>query len=91
MSATTVTANIDTLTTKFQSLIEPAKQLSNTNVLLLIIGQGPWPVLILGFTDIVTTSTSYITMSSSPRTAYIYTGADATAIGNAFRTFVNIY
>lgn len=44
MSATAIVTNIDILTTKSQSLFEPAKQLSITNAPLLIIGQGPWPV-----------------------------------------------
>lgn len=46
--------------------------------------------VILGFTDIVATATVDISaMSAGPKAKYV--GADATAIGDAFRAFVKIH
>ncbi|KAK4149039.1 hypothetical protein C8A00DRAFT_38368 [Chaetomidium leptoderma] len=90
MKATVVVQNIDILTTKSQSLIEPAKQLSISNAPLLVIGAGPWPKVILGFADIVATATLDVTaMSTGPKTKYV--GSEATAIADAFRAFVKVH
>ena len=43
----------------------------------------------LGFTDIVTTATGYVSvMSSGPKVTYV--GSEATAIADAFRIFVKV-
>ena len=44
LKATVIVENINVLTVKSQSIIEPAKQLSILNAPQLILGAGPWPV-----------------------------------------------
>ncbi|KAK6516164.1 hypothetical protein TWF506_006076 [Arthrobotrys conoides] len=81
--------NINMLTTKSRALQTPAKSISLINGPLIIIGQGPFPQIIVGFTEIITiTSTAIAQMQGS---ASITAPADATAIANAFRTFVKVH
>ncbi|KAH6617189.1 hypothetical protein F5144DRAFT_660081 [Chaetomium tenue] len=90
MKATVVVENIQVLTVKSQKLIQPAKELTLVNALLLIIGQGPWPKVILGLGDIVATATLDVSaMSAGPKAKYI--GVEATAIADAFRLFVKTH
>jgi len=94
MTANDVVRNIESLTTKSSSIIPSAQQLSAFNAPLLLVGQGPWPKVILGFTDIVTTATGYITsMSAGPGVlpGEPYPGAEAAAIAEAFREFVSVH
>ncbi|KAK1754236.1 UVI-1 protein [Echria macrotheca] len=93
LPASTVVQNIQVLTTKSNALIGPAQQLSIVNAPLLSIGQGPWPTVITGLADIVITATSAITaMNNAPGgQGTPYVGDEATAIGNAFRTFVRVH
>ncbi|KAK5662309.1 hypothetical protein OQA88_8215 [Cercophora sp. LCS_1] len=90
LPAVDVVKNVETLTAKSQALLAPAQQLSITNAPLLLIGAGPWPTVIGGFTDIIATATGAIgAMSAGPKASY--GGDDATAIGNAFRVFVKAH
>ncbi|KAI1436215.1 UVI-1 [Xylaria sp. CBS 124048] len=49
---------IKSITQKSQALQAPAQSISILNAPLIVIGQGPFPVLIAGFTDIVSTATA---------------------------------
>ncbi|KAH7041604.1 UVI-1 protein [Microdochium trichocladiopsis] len=82
-------SNIQVITQKSMALQGPAQQISIINGPLIVIGQGPFPALIVGFTDIVSTATTAITQmqGSEPVTA----AADATAIFEAFREFVRVH
>jgi hypothetical protein len=78
-----VVDNINSLTRKSQALQAPAQSISIINGPLILIGQGPFPQIIVGFTDIVSTATSAIaSMQGMPS---VPAGAQSDAIFNAFR------
>jgi hypothetical protein len=79
-----IVSNIEMITQKSAALQAPAKTITLVNAPLLVIGQGPLPTIITGFTDIVTTATNAISQmqGSSPVPA----GADSDAIADAFRS-----
>ncbi|KAK4460561.1 hypothetical protein QBC42DRAFT_205529 [Cladorrhinum samala] len=81
--------NINRLTEKSKALQAPAQSISLLNAPLIIIGQGPFPQLITGFTDIVSTATGAI--AAMKDTAAITDVAPATAVANAFREFVHVH
>ncbi|KAI1827273.1 UVI-1 [Xylaria intraflava] len=60
---------INSITQKSQALQTPAQSITVLNAPLIVIGQGPFPVLINGFTDIVSTA--------SVLAAQIGSGSDA--------------
>ncbi|KAK1997014.1 hypothetical protein LX36DRAFT_637070 [Colletotrichum falcatum] len=84
-----VVSNIKMLTDKSRALQAPAQSINVINGPLIIIGQGPFPQIILGFTDIVSTATAAIAQMQGmpPVTAT----ASATAIFEAFRGFVSVH
>ncbi|OSS47059.1 hypothetical protein B5807_10100 [Epicoccum nigrum] len=84
-----IVSNIEMITQKSAALQAPAKTITLVNAPLLVIGQGPLPTIITGFTDIVTTATNAISQmqGSSPVPA----GADSDAIADAFRSFVRVH
>ncbi|KAH8724418.1 UVI-1 [Phaeosphaeriaceae sp. PMI808] len=84
-----VVDNIKVLTAKSQQIQAPALSISIINGPLLIIGQGPFPVIIAGFADIVTTATVAITQMQgmSP----VASGPPSDAIFDAFREFVRVH
>ncbi|KAK4458980.1 hypothetical protein QBC42DRAFT_340639 [Cladorrhinum samala] len=84
-----VVNNIKTLTAKSQALQAPAQTISIINGPLIIIGQGPFPKIIAGFADIVSTATTAISGMKNP--GPITAPADATAIAEAFRDFVRVH
>ncbi|KAI0112456.1 hypothetical protein GGR51DRAFT_557038 [Nemania sp. FL0031] len=49
---------IKSITQKSQELQAPAQSITILNAPLIVIGQGPFPQLIAGFTDIVSTATA---------------------------------
>jgi hypothetical protein len=78
-----VVSNIQMITQKSQALQAPAQTITLSNGPLIIIGQGPFPQIIAGFTDIVSTATTAIQqMQNMPTVA---AGADADKIFAAFR------
>lgn len=81
--------NIRMLTSKSQALQAPANSITIVNGPLIIIGQGPFPRIIAGFTDIVSTATTAIAQMQG--SAPVTTAADATAIADAFREFVRVH
>ncbi|TLD22376.1 hypothetical protein PspLS_07750 [Pyricularia sp. CBS 133598] len=82
-------SNIQMLTTKSQALQAPAQSITIVNGPLIVVGLGPFPQIIAGFTDIISTVTTSIAQmqGSAPVTAE----ADATAIFDAFREFVRVH
>jgi hypothetical protein len=55
-----VVTNIRTLTQKSQALQAPAQIISIVNGPLILVGQGPFPQIITGFADIVSTANTYV-------------------------------
>jgi hypothetical protein len=74
---------IRSITQKSQALQAPAQSITIVNAPLIVIGQGPFPKLIAGFTDIVTTAT--VVISQAPGTPKITKPADATLVFDVFR------
>jgi hypothetical protein len=84
-----VVDNIKTLTAKSQALQRPAQSISIINGPLIIIGQGPFPQLIVGFQDIVVTGTTYISQMSDM--ANVPAGQQSDDIYDAFREVCTIW
>ncbi|KAI1129343.1 hypothetical protein F5Y10DRAFT_238398 [Nemania abortiva] len=93
---------IKSITQKSQALQGPAQSITILNAPLIVIGQGPFPQIIAGFTDIVSTAT--VLASQLPGTAPIQKraekehardisarGADADLVFDAFREFVRVH
>jgi len=89
LSPSQMVANIQLVTQKSQALQGPAQTITIVNGPLIIIGQGPFPQIIAGFTDIVTTVTTAITQMQG--SSDVTNPADATAIFEAFREFVRVH
>ncbi|KAK2036450.1 hypothetical protein LZ31DRAFT_615696 [Colletotrichum somersetense] len=84
-----VVDNIKTLTMKSQALQAPAKEITTVNGLMIVIGQGPFPKIIAGFTEIITITTTAISaMQAMPP---VPAGSGSDAIFNAFREFVLVH
>ncbi|RMZ67329.1 uvi-1 [Pyrenophora seminiperda CCB06] len=84
-----VVDNIRMLTTKSQALQGPANSISIINGPLIIIGQGPFPQIIAGFVDIVSTATTAIAqMQGMPD---VPAGKETDACFEAFREFVRVH
>ncbi|KAK1981209.1 hypothetical protein LZ30DRAFT_720924 [Colletotrichum cereale] len=81
--------NIKMITQKSQALQGPAQSVSLISGPLILIGQGPFPQIIVGFTDIVSTATTAIAQMQG--TPPITSAADGDAIFNAFREFVRVH
>ncbi|KAJ8115825.1 hypothetical protein ONZ43_g4583 [Nemania bipapillata] len=81
--------SLKTVTVLSQNLQGQAQSITIVNAPLTIIGQGPFPPIIAGFTQIVTTATTAI--SQFDGTAKITNKADADLVFNAFRAFVRVH
>jgi len=78
-----VVENINLLTEKSQALQKPAQSIDLINGPLIVVGLGPFPQIITGFTDIVTTTTTALAqMKGMPA---VPAGAESDAIFDAFR------
>ncbi|KAH7319089.1 hypothetical protein BKA65DRAFT_569262 [Rhexocercosporidium sp. MPI-PUGE-AT-0058] len=84
-----VVTNIQMLTRKSQALQQPAQSISLINGPLIVIGLGPFPKIILGFTDIVTTTTTALAQMNGMDP--VPAGAQSDAIFDAFREFVRVH
>lgn len=78
-----IVSNIQMLTTKSQALQGPAQSITIINGLLITIGQGPFPQIVSGFVDIVSTATTSIAQMQG--TQEISSGPDADSVFDAFR------
>jgi hypothetical protein len=83
-----IVSNIQMLTSKSQALQAPAQSITIINGPLIVIGQGPFPQIIRGFADIVSTASTAITQMQG--TPPVPAGADADAIFDAFREVTTI-
>ncbi|KAH6675856.1 hypothetical protein B0J14DRAFT_626301 [Halenospora varia] len=84
-----IVTNIQILTSKSQALQAPAQSINIINGPLIVIGQGPFPQIISGFADIVSTAT--VAISSMQGSADVPAGPPAQAIADAFREFVRVH
>ncbi|KAF4835729.1 hypothetical protein CGCTS75_v002219 [Colletotrichum tropicale] len=84
-----VVSNINMITQKSQALQTPAQSITVVNGPLIIVGQGPFPEIIRGFVDIVSTATT--SLSQMQGMAPVPAGPDADAIADAFRGFVRVH
>ncbi|RMJ22902.1 hypothetical protein PHISP_06221 [Aspergillus sp. HF37] len=85
--ASQVASNIDQVTTASRELQAPAKQLSVLDAPLILVGQGNFPPIVTGFTDIVQTLQVFLDQMD-PET---YSGNGADVIFDSFRTFVYVH
>ncbi|CCC09418.1 hypothetical protein SMACR_05165 [Sordaria macrospora] len=58
------------LTTKANALERPAKSITVVNSPLIVIGQGPWPAIVSGYTDIVSTATTIIAQTPGTQPSF---------------------
>ncbi|KAK4163952.1 hypothetical protein QBC43DRAFT_289521 [Cladorrhinum sp. PSN259] len=84
-----VVENIKALTAKSEALQNPARSISIINGPLIVVGLGPFPQLIAGFTDIVSTAT--VAISQMQGSAPVTLAAEATPVAEAFREFVRVH
>ncbi|KAK3389898.1 UVI-1 protein [Podospora didyma] len=84
-----VVNNIKAVTMKSQALQAPAQSISIINGPLIIVGLGPFPAIITGFADIVTTATAAVAQMQG--NADVPAGPSAVAIADAFREFVRVH
>ncbi|KAI0105774.1 UVI-1 [Nemania sp. FL0031] len=89
LSPAQIASGLKTVTTQSQKLQAPAQSITIVNAPLIVIGQGPLPTLIAGFTEIVTTATTII--SQTDGTPKITNQADADLVFDAFRGFVRVH
>ncbi|TGJ78445.1 hypothetical protein E0Z10_g10309 [Xylaria hypoxylon] len=89
LSPQQIATGLKTVTDQSLKLQAPAQSISIVNAPLIIIGQGPFPTIIAGFTQIVTTVTA--TLSQLDGTGPVTNPADADIIFNAFRGFVRVH
>ncbi|KZL63279.1 uvi-1 protein [Colletotrichum incanum] len=84
-----VVQNIRTVTTKSQALQAPAQSITIINGPLIVVGLGPFPPIIAGFADIVSTATTAIAqMQGMPP---VPAGRQSDLIFEAFREFVRVH
>ncbi|KZM21325.1 uncharacterized protein EKO05_0008897 [Ascochyta rabiei] len=84
-----IVSTINVITTKSQALQVPAQSITLLNAPLIVVGLGPLPQIIFGFTDIVVTATGAI--AQLPGTPTVLPGAPSDAIFDAFREFVRVH
>lgn len=80
-----IVETIKELTQKAQALQAPAQSINLTNGPLIIIGQGPFPQIISGLVDIVSTTTTEIKQMNDSGNSPVAAGSDSDAIFEAYR------
>ncbi|KAI1370009.1 hypothetical protein F5Y08DRAFT_325120 [Xylaria arbuscula] len=102
LSGQQIADGIKTITQKSQALQPTAQSITVLNAGLIVIGQGPFPPLITGFNDIVSTGNTLISQlaGSGPiqkrgekehARDLAARGPDADAVFTAFREFVAVH
>lgn len=81
-------ADIKIITTKGQALQTTASSISILNGQLIVIGQGPYPTIIKGFTDIIATLGSEIREEEGTKS---FKDSDAKPVAEAFRELVRVH
>ncbi|KAJ4347687.1 hypothetical protein N0V95_005185 [Ascochyta clinopodiicola] len=80
-----VVTSIQLITQKSQALQAPAQSITIINGPLIVVGLGPFPQIIVGFADIV--STTITALAQMQGMAPVPEGAPSDAIFDAFREF----
>jgi len=89
MTAPEIVANINIITGQSQALQSPANSINLLSGPLFLIGQGPFPQIVVGFSQIVTTVTNDIqAMAGTPPFSV---RSDEQSILDAFTTFVEVH
>ncbi|KFY04321.1 hypothetical protein V491_09388 [Pseudogymnoascus sp. VKM F-3775] len=85
---------IKSITQKSQALQAPAQSITIVNAPLIVIGQGPFPQIIAGFTDIISTATTLSGQIGAAkrmaRRQHVARGPDDDLVFNSFREFVRV-
>ncbi|KAI0140750.1 UVI-1 protein [Pestalotiopsis sp. NC0098] len=89
LTATQIAENINTLTSKSKDLQEPANSLNTVNGPLLAVGQGPFPQIITGLHNIVTTATEDVRQMKDSQALTETTDQDT--VYDAFRDFASAH
>ncbi|KAK0658518.1 hypothetical protein QBC41DRAFT_237928 [Cercophora samala] len=89
LTSTQIADALKTLTAKSQALQQPAQQISLINGPLIVVGLGPFPQIIAGFSEIITITTA--TVPQIVATPTFSLDADRKAIADAFREFVRVH
>lgn len=84
-----VVQNINMIAQKSQALQAPARSITVINGPLIIIGQGPFPQIIAGFTDIVSTTATAIAQMQDMEP--VPAGQPSDQIFDAFRDVRHIH
>ncbi|GAQ91769.1 hypothetical protein KFL_008490030 [Klebsormidium nitens] len=80
--------SIKRATQQGQALQAPAQSITIINGPLIVIGQGPFPKIIVGFTEMITELTTSIAEAQG---AERLSGADTTAVADAVRDMVRVH
>jgi len=88
LTADQVVTNINTITSLSQGLQTPANSINLLSPALFLIGQGPFPQIIVGFGTIVSDVTADISAMQTPVT---FAGQAATDVFNAFSDFITVH
>ncbi|KAK4203484.1 hypothetical protein QBC40DRAFT_251183 [Triangularia verruculosa] len=80
---------IKDLTAKSQALQQPAHSISLINGPLIVVGLGPFPQIIVGFTQIINVATTAVPEIAT--TPAIDVVADRQAVADAFKEFVRVH
>ncbi|KAK3949286.1 hypothetical protein QBC32DRAFT_220085 [Pseudoneurospora amorphoporcata] len=86
LNAQAMVDGLNQLTTKAQALQAPAKSITILNSPLLMIGQGPWPAIIAGYSDIVTTATTVISQTPGTKPSF---GESCDTVTDSYLTFTS--
>lgn len=89
MTAPEVVANINIITGQSQALQTPANQINLLSGPLFLIGLGPFPQIVVGFTQIVNTVSSDISAMQGTQPFSVL--SDEQSILDAFTTFVQVH
>ncbi|GAQ89826.1 hypothetical protein KFL_005660100 [Klebsormidium nitens] len=81
-------ANIQSITVKGQALQNPAQSISLINGPLIVVGLGPYPIIINGFNDIVATLTHILAGAQGTKS---FSDSDAKPVADAFRELVRMH
>lgn len=88
VTAPQLVSDIQTITAKGQALQAPAQSISLVNGPLIVVGLGPYPQIIAGFTDIIQTLTSDIGAAEGTKSLK---DSDAKAVANAVQELVRVH
>ncbi|KAE9365475.1 hypothetical protein N431DRAFT_353383 [Stipitochalara longipes BDJ] len=89
MTAPQVVGNINVITGQSQALQAPANSINILSGPLFLIGLGPFPQIVVGFTQIVSTVTSDINAMAGVQPFSVL--SDEQSILDAFTTFVEVH